>query len=329
MKELKEDIKKGDFRTLYLFHGNEHYLIKHYEEELRRHLVPEGTEAMNLSVFQGKDITADMVINSAETLPFFNDHRLVIAKDTGFFSPGRKEESDKLANYLDDISDTSVLLFIEPDIDKRSSLYKRAAKTGHIVEFKTPTEKDLMDWIVKFCRKQGKTMSTGTAVTLLRTVANDMDNIVSEMHKLIAYKGEQTEITAGDIALVCNQSLEAKIFDLVGAIGNKDTNRALNVFGSLLQMKESPIMVLSMIARQFRLILQCKHLSGKNMSPDQIAESLSLRTFIIRDCLNQAKNFDMRALKRAYESCLITDVKIKTGQMNDRLAVETLILSVG
>lgn len=328
MKELREHIKKNSYKRLYLFCGEEHYLIKYYEAEMKKNIIPSGTEAMNLSIYQGKDVTSDIIIDSAETLPFFNEYRLVLAKNTGFFAQGRKDESEKMAAYIDDIPETSIIVFIEDDVDKRNGLYKKTAKIGKAVEFKTPHEKDLIDWIVKYCNKQRKNISQSTAVGLLRTVVNDMDTISSELDKLIAYKGGDTDITSKDITLVCNKSLESKIFDLVAAIGNKNASGALDMFGNMLQMKESPIMVLTMIARQFRMILLCKHLSGKKMSQDQIAEKLNLRSFIVRECLKQGNHFSIESLKRIFEECLITDVKIKTGQMNDKLALEMLILSV-
>jgi DNA polymerase-3 subunit delta len=328
MKELREDIKKGSYQRLYLFCGEEHYLIKHYELEMRKNIVPAGTEAMNLSIYQGKDVTADMIADAAETLPFFNEYRLILAKNTGFFAQGRKDESEKMSDYIAEIPETSVIIFIESDVDKRNGLYKKTAKAGRAVEFKTPQEKDLKDWIVKYGGSRHKKISSAAAICLLRTVFNDMDTLSSELDKLIAYKGDESEITSADIETVCNKSLESRIFDLVGAIGNKNTSVALDMFGDMLQLKESPIMVLTMIARQFRLILLCKHLADKKMSQDQIANKLGIRGFIVRECLKQGGNFSIHALKKALEECLSMDVKIKTGQMNDKLAVEMLILSV-
>lgn len=327
MKFLKDDIKKGTYKSVYLLYGEEHFLIKHYEGELKSNIIPEGSETMNLSLFQGKDAVADSIIDASETMPFFNEYRLVLAKDTGFFALGRKEESDKIASYISDVPESTIIVFIENDIDKRNSLYKAVSKMGRAVEFKTPGEKDLLDWIIKYCKKRGKTIERPTAITLLQTVLNDMATIASEMDKLTAYVGNDV-ITAEDISLVCNKSVESKIFDLVGAIGNKKAHIALDVFANLLHMKESPIMVLSMIARQFRIILQCKDLSHNNMPVDKISEKLGIRSFIARDCLKQAKNFETETLLKAYEKCLKADVGIKTGRIDAKLAVELLILSI-
>ena len=328
MKELREDLKNDSYKRVYLLYGDERYLIKHYERKLKEKIVPEAFEAMNLSVYNGKDISAETIMDSAETLPFFNDHRLIIAKNTGFFSQGRKEEADKLSGYVGEIPESSVIIFVESEIDKRNGLYKKIVKSGRAVEFNTPSEKDLIKWIINYCKNQGKNMSVAVAVSLLRTVTNDMDNISSELDKLIAYRADESEIRSEDVPKVCNKSLEAKIFDLVAAIGNKNVSAALEIFNNMLQLKESPLMVLAMIARQFRMILLSKHLSEKGVSTEQIAEKLNIRSFIVRECIKQGRNFKTETLKNIFIKCLETDVKIKSGQMNDKLAVEMLILSI-
>lgn len=323
---LKNDIKNKSFKNLYLFYGEEQYLIRYYEKEMRK-IVQNEFEMMNFNLFHGRETSSRQIIDSAETLPFFCEYRLVTAKDTGFFMTGRKDESSAMANYVKEIPKSTILLFIEKEVDKRNSLYKAFSKVGMPIEFITPTEKELLKWVVQYCKKRHKTIDSSTAAILLRTVGSGMDMLSSELNKLIAYCGDESIVFPKDIELVCTKSVESKIFDLVGAIGNKNSNIALEVFEGLLQMKESPIMVLVMIARQFRIIMQCKHYA-ELIPYERLPEKLGLKSFIVRECLKQAQNFDMETLKGAYEKCLTADISIKTGRTPAKLAVETLILSI-
>lgn len=326
MKQLKEQIKSGNFQTCYLFYGNENYLKKYYMEQMKQAIIPVGMEMMNLDVLEGKQVSSGQIIDAAETLPFMTDKRLIVIKESELFQSGRKDETEKTAAFLSKLPETTCLIFIESQIDKRNKLYKQMDKFGRIVEFATPKESELAVWLQKGFKKYHKQISPKTAAYMIRTVGSTMEALVEELQKLIAYKNHETEITEDDIDAICTKSLETKIFDLVAAIGNKNSSKSLEIYGNLMLLKESPIMVLTMITRQFRLILESKILRGMGVDTEGIAKRMGQRSFVIRECLKQGGNFSESLLKQAMKECLETDIAIKTGKMDGTLAVEILII---
>lgn len=324
--ELRKEIKSKNFKRSYLFYGDENYLVKLYEAELTEALLSVEAKMMNMDVFEGKEVSVAEIIDAADTLPFMSDYRLVICKNTMLFVSGKKDESEKMANFINEVPETTVLLFSEPEVDKRGRLYKKLAEHGRAVEFKSPTEKELIDWICRTIKKAGKEIPPDCAAHLLKTVPDDMDSVMSEMEKLISYKADAREIKTSDIDEVCTKSLETRIFDLVDAVGARRADTALDIFSNLMLMKESPVMVISMIARQFRLLLQCKYLANKGMGEPDITRTLGQRSFVVKGILKQCANFTVGQLYSAFTDCLEADVSIKTGKISDRLAVEMLIL---
>ena len=327
MKELKKQWKNGEFGRCYLFFGAETYLLKDYETALEKALLPEGTEMMNHDIFEEKRATAAAIMDAAETFPFLNEKRLVTVKNSEFFQKGgRKEEGEKLKEFLADIPESTCLLFIEEKVEKTSALYKAVVKHGQAVEFKKLTEKDLGTWIKKLCKDNQKQMSESVLGLFLQTVDHDMENIEGELLKLIAYKGEESEIKAEDIRAVCTVSLEARVFDLVKAVAEKRPEKAVQIYRTLLSMKESPYMVLSLITRQFRFILETKLLSESGMTNEIIAAKLEIRDFAVKEYLRQSKRFSARVWKDAMKDCLETDLNIKSGKATEETAVELLIV---
>lgn len=327
MKELKKQWKNGEFGRCYLFFGAETYLLKDYETALEKALLPEGTEMMNHDIFEEKRATAAAIMDAAETFPFLNEKRLVTVKNSEFFQKGgRKEEGEKLKEFLADIPESTCLLFIEEKVEKTSALYKAVVKHGQAVEFKKLTEKDLGTWIKKLCKDNQKQMSESVLGLFLQTVDHDMENIEGELLKLIAYKGEESEIKAEDIRAVCTVSLEARVFDLVKAVAEKRPEKAVQIYRTLLSMKESPYMVLSLITRQFRFILETKLLSESGMTNETIAAKLEIRDFAVKEYLRQSKRFSARVWKDAMKDCLETDLNIKSGKAAEETAVELLIV---
>ena len=91
MIRLKEELKKNIFRPVYLFYGEEQYLLNYYLGEIQKKLIPADCEIMNMSLFEGEDILADQIIESAQAVPFMNDKRLIIVKNSGFYSKRKKD----------------------------------------------------------------------------------------------------------------------------------------------------------------------------------------------------------------------------------------------
>lgn len=327
MKTLKKNWKNHEFSRCYLFYGAETYLIREYEAALTKAILPEGAEMMNHDVFEEKRATAATIMDAAETLPFLNEKRLVTVRNSEFFQKaGRKEEGEKLKGFLANLPETVCLLFIEEKAEKTNGLYKAVAKYGQAVEFKKPTEKDLGTWIKKRCKDNGVEMSEGVLNLFLQTVDHDMENIDGELQKLMAYKGEEKEIKAEDIRAVCTVSLEARVFDLVKTVAEKRPEKAVQIYRTLLSMKESPYMVLSFITRQFRLILETMLLSQSGMTNDAIGARLEIRDFAVKEYLRQSKRFSADGWKKAVRDCLQVDLDIKSGKAAEETAVELLIM---
>lgn len=327
MKELKKQWKNGEFKPCYLFYGAESYLIKNYEKALMDAILPSGSEMMNHDIFEEKRANAGVIMDAAETLPFLNERRVITVRNSGFFQKGNaKEEGEKLIEYFNHLPEYICLLFLEEKVEKNNRLYKAVIKNGQAIEFKTPGEKELAIWIKKECGRHGNTIESGVVQFFLQTVEDDMESMERELQKLLSYKGTQGNIEMDDIKEVCTPSLEAKVFDLVRAVAEEKPERAISIYRNLLLMKESPYMVLSLIARQFRMILISSLLSEEGRANGEIAQKLEIRDFAVKEYIRQAKRFSKEEWEMALEDCLKTDLDIKTGKVAEETAVELLIM---
>ncbi len=322
MKQIDDDIKSGKLKKAYLIFGEESYLTKEYADKIRTAALDGGFAMMNSSVF---DTKADIVKlkEAAETVPFGGNYRLLDVKDSGLFAPGRKDDTDELSKYLATSPPSSVFLFTHEKVDKKTALYKAVKKHGYVCEINKLKDRDLTGWVVQ--HSDGR-LTPSLSDYLIKTVGNSMDVLTKEMDKLFSYTGSK-KITTADIDTACTKSLETRIFDMVGAIGSKNADKALDIYNNMLLAKESPFGINKMIARQFRLILQCKYVAVKKKYNNlQIANELGLREFMVRECMAQSKNFTLKTLMDAIKDCAKTDSDIKKGLISDKLGVELLIL---
>lgn len=321
MQKLNEEIKSGQLKPLYLLYGEEAYLLRQYKYKLKNALISED-DSMNYHYFEGKDVNIGEVIDLAETLPFFSDRRVIIIENSGLFKRG----GEQLAEYLKQPSETTFFILLEKEIDKRSKLYKSVTAKGRAVEFKAQDEGILKRWILGILKKENKKITERDLQLLLEKTGTDMSNISKELEKLVCYCIDKEAIEGADIEAVCTRQINNQIFDMMNAIAEKKQKKAMELYYDLLTLKEPPMRILFLLARQFNLLLQVKELNNKGYPTKIIGEKVALPGFIAGKYVSQAAKFSSNALRLAVNACVETEEAVKTGKINDVLSVELLLI---
>lgn len=321
MKTIDNDIKMGQLKNVYLLYGTEDYLKRQYRDKLKHALV-EPDDTMNFSAYEGKDINPKKLIDLSETLPFFKEKRMILVENSGFF----KNSCDDLAEYMSQVPESTCFVFVEEEVDKRSKLFKAASRAGSAVEFETPKEDMLVRWILGRIQREGKKITQSVMQLFLSKTGSDMENIDKELEKLICYTLDKTEIAAADVEAICTGQTENKIFEMIDAISAKNQKKALDLYYDLLALKEAPMRILFLIARQFQNLLLIKSMSAKGYPSVSIAKTAGMPSFAVQKNLRQAGAFKINQLKEAIEDCGQAEEDVKTGRMADQLAVELLIV---
>ncbi len=321
MKSIQEDIKTGNFKQSYLLFGEEAYLKHQYKEKLLNALNPDG-DTMNFSRYEGKGVDVKQLIDLCETMPFFAERRIILLEDTGFF----KNKCDELADYMKSLPDYLVLVFSESEVDKRSRMYKAVKSGGRVTEFAKQDEKTLMRWAAGILGKEGRKITQRDMELFLTKTGTDMGNIRMELEKLITYTEGQDIVSAEDIEAVCVTQTTNKIFDMVRAVTEKNQKRALELYYDLLTLKEPPMRILFLLAKQLRQLLLTKKMSGEGASQNEIATRLGVPSFVVRNISACARSYTVEELEQAVEDFVDAEEAVKTGRLGDVLSVELLIV---
>lgn len=321
MKSLNEDLKTGQFNNVYLLCGEEAYLKKQYKEKLRGAILSPD-DNMNYAYYEGKGVNINEVIDLAETLPFFAERRLIVMEDTGIF----KNATPELADYLKEMPDTTYIIFVETEIDKRSKMYKAVQSKGRVVELGRQDESVLVRWIAGNVKREGKQISEHTIRYFLEKVGTDMENIQKEMEKLFCFTMEKDHITVEDVEEICTTQITNRIFDMVDAVAEKEQKKALSYYYDLLALKEPPMRILFLLAKQFKLLLEVKALDKQGYGRKEIAEKTGLFPFLVSKYQKQANSFSEKELRDIMENSVETEERVKTGRLADILGVELFIV---
>lgn len=321
MKSIDNDIKLQQLKKAYLLYGPERYLIRQYRDKLKKAIVdPEDT--MNFSAFEGDDINIKEIIDLAETMPFFAEHRLILIEDSKLFKKG----GDELGEYLEGLPEATYFVFVEEEVDKRSKLYKALSKNGSAVEFVTQTDETLMKWVGARIRKEGKNITRDAYQRFIAKTGTDMENIEKELEKLICYCMDKEVIEPADVEAITTEQISNKVFEMVDAIAGHKQKLAMDLYYDLLALKEAPMRILFLITRQFQILLTVKVMSNQGFGNKDIASKAGCPEWAVRKYQSQAKAFSLEQIKKALEDGVSYEESVKTGYMNDRMAVELFIV---
>lgn len=321
MKNIQADIKSGNFKQAYLLYGEEAYLKQQYKHNLVKALNPDG-DTMNFSHYEGKGVDVKQLIDLCETMPFFADRRVILLEDTGFF----KNKSEELADYMKELPDYLCMVFVESEVDKRNRMYKAVKACGTIAEFARQDEKTLMRWAAGILGKAGKKITQRDMELLLTKTGTDMGNLRMELEKLICYTEGRDVVTAEDIEEICTTQTTNRIFDMVRAVTEKNQKRALDLYYDLLTLKEPPMRILFLLAKQYRQLLQVKQFVEAGLAQQEMASKLGVPSFAVRNIASCARAYTISELEQAVKDFVDAEESVKTGRLEDKLSVELLII---
>lgn len=326
MNNIKNDIKSNNYKRIYLFFGPENYLKKYYTDKIIANAVNKD-DTLNFTKINGDDLDVTELIATADTMPFFSDRRLIVVYRSGIFKDNKKEEiNEKLGEYIKYIPETTVIVFVEDEADKRMKLYKAIKENGYVCEFTTPDEKELRAWIGGMFAKFDKKITASTADFLMEYVGTDMETLEIEIQKLSFYAMDREAVTPKDIEALCTKQISAVIFELTDAISNGEQKRALKVYEDLVALREPVQKTFFMLLKHFMQLIAVKEYKSKGLSRDEIARSIGAHPFTVQNLMRQSGNFTSAKLRKMLDYGVTLEHDWKMGRISEKNIVELFIL---
>lgn len=320
MQNLNKQLREGVFSGVYLLYGEEEYLIRYYRDKLVQAILGESPDGnINYHYFEGSAATENAIMAQSQLMPFFSDSMLILVENSGLF-----KRSNDLASAFQEMPESTKIIFVEQNIDKRNALYKYVKANGTISELQYRKDTELVGWVASYL-KQSDCLITGRAAKLLISKAGvDMQQLTNELEKLIAYVGDSKKIDIEQVEAVCTTQLANRIFVMMDNIVSGRSKEALLLYKDLLALKESPLAIMSLLTRHYNILMQIKEMS--NETDANIAKALSVPSFAVRKYKAQAGVYNKRQIKSIVYECIDTEEAIKEGRIAPQIGIELLII---
>ncbi|MFH1541750.1 MAG: DNA polymerase III subunit delta [bacterium] len=293
---------------IYLFYGDERFLIKQKIAELRSKI---SDTSLNYEQIDGSNIdNLNQLINSLQTQTLLMGNNLILVNDLDL----KEKDWEKLCPALESMTPGTTVVFWVTAMNKRSRLYKTVDKLGEVTEFKSfaDWEQDqVISWIERTTKKNKREIETAAARLLQEICGNNLTKLSSEIDKLITYIGDKLSITEDDVVALASPG-EINVFALTDALTAKNLTRALTVWQTLSRNRVDYFPLLGLIANQYRIMLMSKAETNQTV----IAQVLKTSPFYVRKLSEKARRFSVQELKACLENILETDLKMKTGEQS-------------
>ncbi len=306
---ILEEIRKQQFRPIYVLMGEEPYYIDLITSEIKKHALTEDERAFNEMVFYARDASVEDVISSAKRFPMMAERQLIIVKEAQDWV----KTIDQMASYAANpqLSTVLVINYKYKILDKRKAFYKAVSKTGAVVDCKCLYENKVAHWIQDFLKQRQYEIVPKASQMLVEFLGNDLSKIVNELEKLELLFPKGHQITPQDIETNIGISKDYNVFELRKAIGNRQLEIAHQIaahFGDNPKMNPL-VLTIGMLFTYFTQIMQYHTLNDH--SPRSVAAALGVNPFFVQDYAIAASNYTMKYASRNIALLREYDLKSK------------------
>lgn len=312
---------------IFFYYGENSWLAKQKIDAIAKKFKQEvDPSGHNVVYLDGENIKADDFFQAISVYGFLANKKLIIIKNL-FSNKKLSTWQDSLLNFLQKQTDSTqenYLIFWETNKpDARLKLYKKLSSFKYVEEFNKLSSSQLETWIQKEFSKRHKNISLEALRLLVAYVGNDLWALNQEINKLSHYA--QNNVDEASIKLLVNAKLDENIFNFIDALGNQDKPLALRLLNEQIAGGANAQYVLSMIIRQYRLLLKAKLIAQQAEYPGALAAALKIQPWLAEKTFKQSKRYSLAQLKNIYQQLLYLDAKLKTTSLDPLLLFTQII----
>ena len=331
-KLLNRVIKSEDFPSVMLIYGRERLLIDWAIRSIKRAVINPATESLDFTV-PDDDCSASDVIAACETLPMFSQKKLVLVKDIIPASETADQFDSKIAEYISDMPQSTLLLIVRDNIDKRKQLYKKIIQTGLAFDFTPLDIPTLYGWAKKRCQNLEKEtlVQFANEAGYFDTKRNyTLYNLDGDLKKAAALYSDKEKINLDDLLFISNAGAELDAFKLLDAAFSNKKSDAFKLLDNLIKAEKPSawqaviFQFQGLMCSQLEIMLEARQRieCGASLSDMKVNE------YRLKKAIASSERLSTARLKAALAGAYKIESDIKSGRINARLSMELFLAKI-
>ncbi len=295
---------------------------------LRQQLLGRPTAAPGEGFRVGEGAAVDEAVMAAQSLPLWGTTgagpTFVVLQGVGALSAA---DAERLRRYVERPAPHSVLCLLGDRLDGRGQLSKVLVRQHAGFELLPPRAGELPAWLRRRARAAQLDLDDAAARLLLDYVGADVDLLLQALDKVALYVGDEGPLHVAAIQAALSRTREESIFAFTDALGSRNFATAIAKLHHLLQEGQSPLLVLAMIGRQLRQLLQVDQ-AGPRRAKGELAVRLGVAPFVVDRLLQQAARFNTADLLAALQAAAAADRQLKSSRLSPALILAGVVEKV-
>jgi DNA polymerase-3 subunit delta len=330
-EDLKNQLIRGELAPVYLLFGEETYLRDAAAKFIAdKALNDSSLREFNETFFSLAESKIEYALAAAEQMPMISARRVVriteaVVSGTGKKDTLKEEDEAVLTRYLARPSETSVVIFVADEIDKRRKISKLLLENSVAVEFTALSDNELTDEVRKSLKKVNTQIEDRAVRQLINLIGSNLRKLTTEAEKLAVAALPDALITFEMVEQLVPNSRELSNFELTDYLLAKNRPRALEILHKILDDGAEPLMLLGLIASNFHRLFLAKELMRNGIDRSEVARTMKLPFSKQEDFLAAARRADAERLAWNLQRIARADLAIKTSQATPRLQIEMLV----
>lgn len=313
----------------YVVYGEEAYRIKRTIESI---VIQYGDKDDDLltTYYDAKNTKLDYIIEDANTIPFFNDYKIIVVENASFLTASNDSEYDLklLEQYLENESESTILIFTTnaSKLDMRKNIVKKLKKSWKFYECNKLDEKAKVAFVEEQVALRKLKIQPNAKSLFIKYLPLDMMYIQNELDKLEIY---DDVIDYAAIEALISRPLNDDVFALVHAVVQKDVKQAFMLWNDFCILNIEVIYLISLLASQFRFLYQVKLLMLENKGKDSIAKALNAHPYRTQLAISTCYRLTSDEILAKLAQLADLDQKLKSGTLDKKLGFELFLLRLG
>jgi DNA polymerase III subunit delta len=322
-EDLRNQLKRGEIAPLYLLFGAEKYLRNQAAKAITEKVLKDSPlREFNETEVSLNDTDFLQAISSAEQMPMIASRRVVKITEINKL---KESEEDLLERYIKRPADFSVVIFIADDLDKRRRFAKLMLENCVSVEFANLSDMELLTWAKGKLKELNAQADEKALRQIVGLVGNNVLKLTNEIEKLVTAALPDSIITYELVEKLVPNSRELSNFELTDYLLSKNRVRALQILNKILNDGAEPLMLLGLIANNFRRLFLAKELMRQGVDRKEVARTIGLPYHKQEDFLATARRADAEKLSWSLQRIAEADLNIKTSKATPRMQIEMLV----
>ena len=267
------------------------------------------------------------IIDEASMISLFGDIKVIIGNNFDV-SKISQDNYEYLVKYTDNVNKDVYIILVADKVDARIKNYKIFKEKFNVIDTsKSDNYDDLVIYIKNKISDNKYKMDSYDIDYFLDKVGNDINNINSELDKLIIYKSEDKNITREDIELLVIDNIDNIIYEFTNAVLDKDKDKIVKMYHNFKIENVTPDYLISALSNSFRQALIIKMLHDDNKSNFDIAKIIGKKEYYVKKMLERLYSYTLDELGNFIVELANVDNDLKNGKSNiDNL--EMLLLKI-